>query len=289
VPDERTLSRDSWKDDPWRKLPTSGGRVETMRNLAINSLRSSYLPVMLGKVKRRITQRPSPDRSAEAVKWCEAHVEDDAAFARERDPALWAEALAYAESLHEQARETLLSVKYHLGGGGHYALLYFLVRSVRPAVVVETGVAAGWSSEAILSALQVNANGALYSSDFPMFRLSDPESYIGILVRPEHRARWSLFTRGDAANLPAIVRRLGASPIDLVHYDSDKTAQGRHDALRVLAPHFHTGTVVVMDDIQDDLVFAELTRGRRSHVFRFERKFLGLIEWGTAGGAATSL
>ena len=55
-----------------------------------------------------------------------------------------------------------------LGGGGNFILLYFLTRKFNK-VVVETGVAAGWSSLAILGAFEKNGEGKLYSSDFPYF------------------------------------------------------------------------------------------------------------------------
>ena len=64
-----------------------------------------------------------------------------------------------------------------------------------------------------------------------------------------------------------------------MHYDSDKTVHGRREALRLLAPSLRPGALIVMDDIQDNVFFAELVASRRSHVFRFERKFLGLVEW----------
>lgn len=260
-------------------MPTEGGRLETARNLIINSLRSSRLPVMVTKALRRLARRNDNAERAEAGRWCEQRAEDDAAFARSLDPLLWTEAVDFAVQLQESARAKLLNVRYHLGGGGHYALLYFLVRHLRPQVVVETGVAAGWSSEAILSALAANGQGTLHSSDFPIMRLAHPETYIGILVRPEHRTRWELHTDGDARNLPRILARLRDSSIDLVHYDSDKTERGRSEALRTLSVGFRRGTIIVMDDIHDNLFFARFAEGRRSHVFRFEQKFLGLVEW----------
>lgn len=253
--------------------------MQSAGNVLLNSLRPSNFRVVAAKVLRRITGASASRDAADALAWCEANVEDDAAFADALDARLWAESLTFAEDLHTRARELLTSMKYHLGGGGHYALLYFLVRHLRPAVVVETGVAAGWSSEAILSGLRANSHGVLHSSDFPMVRLARPEAYIGLLVRPENRARWHLYTEGDARNLPRITEVIGAAPIDLVHYDSDKTSRGRRDAIALLAPRFRRGTVLVMDDIQDDLFFSELSRDRRARVFRFERKFLGLIEW----------
>lgn len=75
-------------------------------------------------------------------------------------------------------------------------ILYALVRALRPAQVVEIGVASGGTSTHILSALEANDHGVLYSVDI--------EANCGLDV-PEHlRHRWT-FVVGDAltAELPA--------------------------------------------------------------------------------------
>jgi len=122
-------------------------------------------------------------------------------FAKSISPELWSEAAAFAENLRKKGATKLAVLPVKLGGGGRYDLLYFLTRFLRPRVVVETGVAAGYSTQAILKAIQVNGSGCLYSSDFPYFRLDQPEQYIGILVDDDLKANWELFIQGDAKNL----------------------------------------------------------------------------------------
>lgn len=53
--------------------------------------------------------------------------------------------------------------------------LYLLIRAIKPAIVVETGVAAGISSSHILKALCDNGSGFLHSVDLPnqLERISD--------------------------------------------------------------------------------------------------------------------
>ena len=89
-----------------------------------------------------------------------------------------------------------------LGGGGAIDLLYFLCRRLRPLSVLETGVAAGLSSYAILSASNKTGVGSLDSSDLPYPRIINPEKYIGILV-PDYLkgTHWKLKTNGDTKNL----------------------------------------------------------------------------------------
>jgi predicted O-methyltransferase YrrM len=78
-----------------------------------------------------------------------------------------------------QASKTLNSISHSLGGGGAYSLIYFHCRILKPKIAVETGVANGWSSFAILESLRKNGQGKLYLSDFPYFKLKDPEQFIG--------------------------------------------------------------------------------------------------------------
>lgn len=129
-------------------------------------------------------------------------------------------------------------------GGGDYELLYFLVRHLRPKVVVETGVSAGWLSQAFATALERNGGaGHLCRSDFSCFRATNPEHYIGILVDPGLKHRWSLSIDGDEAAIPRIVRTVRS--IGLFHYDSDKNLSDREFAVRQVLP-------LVMDDIADN-------------------------------------
>ena len=108
--------------------------------------------------------------------------------------------------------------------GERHAFSYFLTRLLTPDVIVETGVADGWSSHAFLAGLHDNGTGHLYSSDFPYFRESDPESTIGRLVPAELKDRWTLLTAGDEKNLPQILDSVSSILFD---YDSDKSPVGR--------------------------------------------------------------
>jgi predicted O-methyltransferase YrrM len=198
-------------------------------------------------------------------------------FARSISPELWSEAASFAENLRQQGAARLAALPVKLGGGGRYDLLYFLTRFLRPRVVVETGVAAGYSTQAILKALQANGSGRLYSSDFPYFRLRQPEQYIGILVDDELKANWELYTWGDAKNLKHIAPKIDR--VDLIHYDSDKSYRGRKSALTLLEPLMSQQTVIVMDDIQDNSFFYDYVRDRARgwRVFDGGGKLVGLI------------
>lgn len=211
--------------------------------------RPSRLPVLARKVLKRLrgeTTQGSPENDA----WLAANSVSAEDIARPLDAKLWEEAEAFGAELEKHARKVFAGIDHDLGGGGDYRFLYWLTRYRRPSVVVETGVAAGWSSQAFLSALKMNRKGRLYSSDLPMFRLPDPERFVGILVEPDLREDWSLELDGDEVNLPRILAKVGT--IDIVHYDSDKMASGRDFAIGLLKPRLSPGGIIIMDDIFND-------------------------------------
>jgi predicted O-methyltransferase YrrM len=98
-------------------------------------------------------------------------VEDSATLFQALNSDIWAESVQFAVDLAAHARDTMRDrVGGKVGGEGDYRILCFLVRFSRPSRVIETGVAAGYSSAAILRAMAVNDHGHLWSSDFPYFR-----------------------------------------------------------------------------------------------------------------------
>jgi predicted O-methyltransferase YrrM len=226
-----------------------------IKTVLANLTSRARLEVAMQKVAYRFLE-PRVDESAR--RWATAESVDWLPAARRVDRELYLAALEFGTRLEGEARATLAKQATPFGGGGAYVLLYFLVRLTRPSVVVETGVAAGWSSRAILEALETNGMGELWSSDFPYITTEHPERSIGCLVPEELRHRWHLLLDGDRHNLPAILERCG--PVDLFHYDSDKSLRGRAWALGTVDPHLRRSAVVVMDDIEDNLFFAEFVR-----------------------------
>jgi predicted O-methyltransferase YrrM len=247
-----------------------------IRSIARNALRPGFGGEMLRKLWLRWKERNS-DREA-IVAWCRHEQIDAAPWARSIDRALWDEAEAFAVEQQARAFRKSDELGMRVGGAGFYALLYFLTRLTTPKTIVETGVAFGFSSRAFLVALARNpgAPGRLYSSDFPYFRLPNPERLIGCLVEPELRLRWRLLIGSDRKNLRCIAREAGR--IDLLHYDSDKSRAGRELALRILGPCLSREALVMFDDIQDNDHFRDLVqrRGEPYLVFEFAEKWIGL-------------
>jgi predicted O-methyltransferase YrrM len=240
-------------------------------------VRNAGKPGYLGTMVKKVLVRGEPDTRAAATTWARERAQPLDEWCSSVDEDLWKRVLAQSEVMTADAHERVRATGEDLGGGGAHPLLSFLVLSRRPEVVIETGVAAGWSSRAVLEALNENGRGRLYSSDFPYFRLEDPERFIGVVVPACLRDRWHLDVRGDRRALPDILRSVGR--VDLFHYDSDKSVSGRRFALDAVWPRLAPDAVMLMDDIQDNMFFAEwVTRRNLPHlVFGFEGKYVGAV------------
>jgi len=249
----------------------------TIKNIIRNIVKPSYFPVITRKTISRFTETKYNRDRSKVLNWCQKNKEDWECYARQLDSSLWSESKAFSQLLKIEAEKKLKTLDINLGGGGNYPLLYFVTRLLKPEAIVETGVAAGYSTTAILKAILKNGKGYLYSSDFPYFRLNTPEKYIGVLVDNDLRNNWQLYIEGDQKNLKTISHNVRT--IDLFHYDSDKTYGGRYQALKSLSPNFTPRTVIIMDDIQDNFFFRDYVEQNQLSfkIFSFENKYVGVI------------
>lgn len=128
--------------------------------------------------------------------------------------------------------------------------LYVVVRAARPRLVVETGVANGWSSAHILRALAANGAGELHSIDLPNVQdgsVLPPGRAAGWMVPDELRARWTL-RLGDARTLlPEVLGALGR--IDLFLHDSDHSYEHMSFELEQALPRLAAGGLLMSDDV----------------------------------------
>ena len=234
--------------------------------------------MLINKIRRRFFFNDGTLTQDQNLKWIKENLTEVSNFAKTISPHLWEEAITQSKTIEQNADKTLENIPYDLGGGADYKLLYFLTRYLSPENVLETGVAAGFSSYAILSALQKNGKGTLYSSDFPYFRIKDPERYIGIVVEKNLRKSWNLFIEGDENNLPKIFKIV--KKIDIFSYDSDKTYSGRSKTLKKVSKFLTENSVIIMDDIQDNSFFYDYIKENNISnwkVFKFNNKYLGII------------
>lgn len=163
-----------------------------------------------------------------------------------------------------------------MGGAADLTLLYAAVKSACPKRLIETGVAYGWSSLAILTAISGIPDARLVSVDMPYPKLNN-DSFIGIVVPDHLRAAWSLIREPDRHGLEKAIARFGGT-IDFCHYDSDKSYWGRRYAYPLLWDALTPGGIFMSDDIQDNNAFAEFVNSRRLRyaVTHCDGKFVGI-------------
>ena len=233
--------------------------------------------IILEKIMHRIKGDKFTISKSELNCWLERNASDIDSVMSSINSELWEMSKSESQIIHEKALQKLDNEANNYGGEGIYPVLYFLVRHLQPKVVLETGVAAGFSSLAILSALEKNGAGHLFSSDFPYFRIAEADSKIGAAVSLELKDRWSLRIEGDRVNLPLFASRI--EKINLFHYDSDKSYVGREFALKTFETHLKSDSIIIFDDIQDNSHFYDLvqTKELKFRVFYFAGKWVGIL------------
>lgn len=181
---------------------------------------------------------------------------------------LHAKELAEAEQRVQDAPEKL-------GGAGNLELLYDLCEELEAQRVIETGVAYGWSSLAILCSI-TKRHGHLWSTDLPYTYLH-ADQVVGIAVPARFRSSWTLLRGADAERVPHALADAGT--IDLAHYDSDKSLEGMRRTSHLLFEALRPGGILIVDDAGDHLGFQELawTLGLKPVVISHQGKYQGIL------------
>ena len=130
--------------------------------------------------------------------------------------------------------------------------IWCIVAHVRPARVVETGVAHGLTSRVILEGLDRNGSGHLWSVDLPAVDSAlHPE--IGMAVPDGLRSRWTYVQGTGRERLPHLLAELGRSTCS-------STTACTPDVISCLSSSRHgppcdLARVAVVDDIDHSLAF----------------------------------
>ena len=118
--------------------------------------------------------------------------------------------------------------------------------------VIETGVAYGWSSLALLLSLAKRNNALLVSTVMPSPHANN-EEYVGCAIPIELRSHWRII---DLAGREALQKALEHLPtIEMCHYDSDKSHEGRMWGYPRLWQALRFGGYFIFDDVEDTLAF----------------------------------
>ncbi|MBN2325518.1 MAG: class I SAM-dependent methyltransferase [Candidatus Omnitrophica bacterium] len=174
-----------------------------------------------------------------------------------------------------QAERAAAGCPIKMGGAGNLDLLFSLCEVLQAETVLETGVAYGWSSLAILLSLQKRSHGRLYSIDLPYLELQN-DRWVGVAVPESLKGRWKLFRMADREGAPRAIR--AAQVFDLVHYDSDKSYAGRMSTYRRVWAALRSKGVLMSDDIGDNPAFRDFCEeaGVDSLVVKDGRKYQGV-------------
>jgi predicted O-methyltransferase YrrM len=249
------------------------------------AMKPNFWPDLWRRIKQNIALSLVPPAMGQgrsvATAWAESQVIDEneafncldldvTASLRETHPQL----VESASRIERQTAETL-------GGGGGIDLIFKICEALEARIVIETGVAYGWSSLAILASIR-ERNGQLYSVDMPHPLLSNT-SLTGVVVPEGLRDAWTLVREPDYTGLQKILAKV--PDIDFIHYDSDKSYLGRAATYRALWARLRDGGILMSDDIADNTAFRDFSAevGQRPIVIYAEgsglsgSRYVGLI------------
>jgi hypothetical protein len=169
--------------------------------------------------------------------------------------------------------------EHGLGGGrgayggwddGDQALaraVWCMVAHVRAQRVLETGVARGITSRAVLERLARDGDGRLWSIDLPAISHEGWAGELGVAVPAELRERWTLVEGSSRRRLRGVLRKLES--VDLFVHDSLHSERNVRFELDCVWPAVRAGGGVVVDDVHMNAGFHTWTsraRGARSMV-----------------------
>ncbi|MGN6514818.1 MAG: class I SAM-dependent methyltransferase [Rhizomicrobium sp.] len=180
---------------------------------------------------------------------------------REEFAELWTAVIAEMESRHIPTGPMSFA-GYNDGDCGFVRAVWRLVRGMRAAHVVETGVGHGITSRFILDAMERNRSGRLWSIDrLPL----DPamQARVGIAVGTPHPFRWKLIAGTSRQRLPGLLTSLGE--IDIFVHDSLHTEKNVCFELERAWDAVRPGGAIVVDDIDSNWGFHAFTK-RRSDI-----------------------
>jgi predicted O-methyltransferase YrrM len=156
-------------------------------------------------------------------------------------------------------------------GYGEGLRLYAVLRKLRPAVAVETGVCNGVSSAFLLLALHANGSGELWSVDLPEIAGEDYDAGTfwdgkggavipagrepGWMIPDDLRGGWRLVLGRSQDELPGLLERL--ETIDFFMHDSEHSEACMRFEFDTAWDALRDGGVLVADDVNANSAFAD--------------------------------
>lgn len=240
-------------------------------------IRPHLYPELGRKIIKNTFQRGSATKGKEnAEAWCaKLAITQEQAIQKVTGQRNYSKLEEDYSSILEEAKKIEATTPVKMGGAGALDLIYNLCEYTQAKNTLETGVAFGWSSLAALLSIS-KRNGTLYSSDMPYLG-RDNDVYVGCVVPDNLRKNWKLFRFADRESLPKIFKE--QQEFDFVHYDSDKSYNGRMWAYDILWNKVRKGGIFMSDDIGDNAAFMDycVNNKREPIIVEFDGKYAGLI------------
>lgn len=162
----------------------------------------------------------------------------------------------------------------NMGGDSALGLTaYAAVRSHRPAVVIETGVATGVTSAHILAGLRDNGGGVLHSIDLPPTDMLSGDT-VGAAIPAGWKDGWQYHWGSAKRLLPKVLQETAdAAPRMFVH-DSDHSYAHMSWELRTAWEALSPGDLLVLDDVDFHTAFIDTAAalGAETHLIRQAEK-----------------
>lgn len=236
-----------------------------------------YVPQILQILKRHKHKALENTRKDSTV-WCQKHyVSQTDALKQLTGLNNISELDKLFPDVMKKAIQKELNTPVKMGGAGAISLIYHLVKISGAKKILETGVAYGWSSLAILLAIRDFADARLISNDMPYVSMNN-EDYVGCIIPENLRAKWDLQRQPDIIGIPLALKKF-ENELDFCHYDSDKSYTGRMWASPLLWKALKKGSFFVADDINDNVAFKHFCESVDRHpiIIKHEDKYVGII------------
>ena len=151
-----------------------------------------------------------------------------------------------------------------------FTLLYCLVKALKPQFIVETGVANGVTTNAIMKAIESNKNnGVLHSFDI----LSETsKAYDGI-------GNWNFHLLKSRRTHESLIKEIEKLPRpDLWVHDSNHGYRSQKFEYLLAFKSLKNGGILISDDVDASSAWAEMskTHFRKSFIIFDSRKFIGI-------------
>ena len=163
---------------------------------------------------------------------------------------------------------------YKMGGMAHLNLIYNLIKCYNPKQILETGVAFGWSTLAIILSKSQKSNLISIDLSYPT---KSSYKLVGMAIPSNLKKKFTLLSGIDYEYLYKFV--INKKKFDFIHYDSDKSYLGRKKNYNLIWKILNKNGCFISDDISDNSAFYEFVTKKKLkyYILKFNRKYIGIV------------